>query len=674
MRDLARNVYYRQNMDHSHSPFQSRQSNPLNSSMISQSGGNPTSTKNQPFQQSQSPVSRKLLKDPNFHTFDFKNQQTSPLKKDKLSTLLQKKKSQQNDSPGQQINSKQLGQTQFNKYKRRNVSNNNNNKSNHSSVGRQEGQIQTSSNFTTQHDTNSSIQQKPQHKFENVRETSKGKVKSKKKFLNAYKSKENKMNPLDVQASKLNTNSSNADYTSSQPVLINIQTYGHNSTSDYQSNNRNVLIELAQNKQIVEWVTSMVNYHKQKSEEKKVIDLYLQCLYKVLFPEQKSDIKMAQILNDLLDQVGFSKYAFQSQFQQTLVFLKKVIVEIENIMNNEFDQVAEKILIKLQDVAKILNLNQVITHTLVQNTQQVIPHRKESSICSFPNNITVSEIEEPLMSTYPVSIDMNKYHQPTSSFQDYVDPKSLRISMHSTSQIYNLESHRNNSQERLDLMRQSNPVVERRQLINEPKSMEAKIGLFQEKFEQSKLVHDNHQQLHITSQQQYQQQQNLLQSSFNYPQQQIHDKYRSQSEGQKLIKHIEESLESISQYMKFSDSSQSLSNTMQNMNNQLSNQNSFTRSKLSLTQMLNQQSPIKETRDKSRDSQNNTGDRLVQSNGNRILDEQVQRLKHERLMYEDEKRNLQNQLDEAIVINTKLLEKVKRLEGQIRELLHNRSQ
>lgn len=38
-------------------------------------------------------------------------------------------------------------------------------------------------------------------------------------------------------------------------------------------------------------------------------------------------------------------------------------------------------------------------------------------------------------------------------------------------------------------------------------------------------------------------------------------------------------------------------------------------------------------------------------------------------MWEEERRNLQTQLEEAIVINTKLFEKVKRLEVQVRDLL-----
>jgi len=43
-----------------------------------------------------------------------------------------------------------------------------------------------------------------------------------------------------------------------------------------------------------------------------------------------------------------------------------------------------------------------------------MPHKKESSICSIPNNITVSEIEEPLSSTYPISIDLNMHNHAPS--------------------------------------------------------------------------------------------------------------------------------------------------------------------------------------------------------------------------------------------------------------------
>ena len=139
----------------------------------------------------------------------------------------------------------------------------------------------------------------------------------------------------------------------------------------------------------------------------------------------------------------------------------------------------------------------------------------------------------------------------------------------------------------------------------------------------------------------------------------VNEKYRSQSEGQKLIKHIEESLESISQYMRISDSSQSLQNTIQLQ--QLSNQNSFARTKVSISQLVNQCSPMRDQ--KSRDS--SLTEKFKASA--RQIDEINQQFRKEKAQWEEEKRSLQDQLEEAIQINSKLFEKVKRLEIAVRE-------
>ena len=178
----------------------------------------------------------------------------------------------------------------------------------------------------------------------------------------------------------------------------------------------------------------------------------------------------------------------------------------------------------------------------------------------------------------------------------------------------------------------------KRQLINEPKSMQAKLAQHQDNFEYPK---------------------NLLPPSKSDDMGHGNERYRSQSEGQKLIKHIEESLESISQYMKISDSSQSLQNTIQIQ--QLSNHNSFARSKVNMGQLINQCSPMKDQ--KSRDS--SLTEKFKASA--RQIDDLTFQFRREKLQWEEEKRSLQEQLDEAIQINSKLLDKVKRLEVAVRE-------
>ena len=59
-------------------------------------------------------------------------------------------------------------------------------------------------------------------------------------------------------------------------------------------------------------------------------------------------------------------------------------------------------------------------------------------------------------------------------------------------------------------------------------------------------------------------------------------------------------------------------------------------------------------------------ERLKGSN-NKILEEQINK---ERRQWEEERIGIESKLDEALVINSKLFEKVKRLEQQVRDLVH----
>jgi hypothetical protein len=58
------------------------------------------------------------------------------------------------------------------------------------------------------------------------------------------------------------------------------------------------LQQLAQNTSIVEWVNSVVAFHKKKTLEKTLLDLCLQCIYCVLFPE--TSVPLAVPLDELL--------------------------------------------------------------------------------------------------------------------------------------------------------------------------------------------------------------------------------------------------------------------------------------------------------------------------------------------------------------------------------------
>jgi hypothetical protein len=50
-----------------------------------------------------------------------------------------------------------------------------------------------------------------------------------------------------------------------------------------------------------------------------------------------------------------------------------------------------------------------------------------------------------------------------------------------------------------------------------------------------------------------------------------------------------------------------------------------------------------------------------------MLEEQINR---ERRQWEEEKVGIESKLDEALIINSKLFEKVKRLEQKVRDLVH----
>jgi hypothetical protein len=61
----------------------------------------------------------------------------------------------------------------------------------------------------------------------------------------------------------------------------------------------------------------------------------------------------------------------------------------------------------------------------------------------------------------------------------------------------------------------------------------------------------------------------------------------------------------------------------------------------------------------------------VKASTSKLIDEQGQNHERERLLWEQEKLNIENRLEEALMINTKLFEKVKRMESQIRDMLCN---
>ena len=61
----------------------------------------------------------------------------------------------------------------------------------------------------------------------------------------------------------------------------------------------------------------------------------------------------------------------------------------------------------------------------------------------------------------------------------------------------------------------------------------------------------------------------------------------------------------------------------------------------------------------------------VKASSSKLIDEQAQNHERERLLWEQEKLNIENRLEEALMINTKLFEKVKRMESQIRDMLCN---
>ena len=54
-----------------------------------------------------------------------------------------------------------------------------------------------------------------------------------------------------------------------------------------------------------------------------------------------------------------------------------------------------------------------------------------------------------------------------------------------------------------------------------------------------------------------------------------------------------------------------------------------------------------------------------------MIDEQAQNHERDRQIWEQERITIENRLEEALIINTKLFEKVKRMEIQIRDMLAN---
>ena len=125
------------------------------------------------------------------------------------------------------------------------------------------------------------------HNFQYTKEEVSKPLASKKKFLNAYKAKENKVIvPNQTEPSQIYQN------TESEPTefLANLK---------FQSSGSQILKELASNEKIVEWVSQIVSFHKYKNEEKRLLDLVLQGIYKVLFPQHEQVQSLMQIAQDL---------------------------------------------------------------------------------------------------------------------------------------------------------------------------------------------------------------------------------------------------------------------------------------------------------------------------------------------------------------------------------------
>lgn len=61
----------------------------------------------------------------------------------------------------------------------------------------------------------------------------------------------------------------------------------------------------------------------------------------------------------------------------------------------------------------------------------------------------------------------------------------------------------------------------------------------------------------------------------------------------------------------------------------------------------------------------------VKASTSKLIDDKAQNHERDRLLWEQEKLNIENRLEEALMINTKLFEKVKRMESQIRDMLCN---
>lgn len=57
-------------------------------------------------------------------------------------------------------------------------------------------------------------------------------------------------------------------------------------------------MQMAKNKNIVDWVNHMVNFHRIRTEEKNLLDIVLKCIYGMLFPAQGEGL-LLKLLNDL---------------------------------------------------------------------------------------------------------------------------------------------------------------------------------------------------------------------------------------------------------------------------------------------------------------------------------------------------------------------------------------
>ena len=180
------------------------------------------------------------------------------------------------------------------------------------------------------------------HNFQNTREEHSKPMGSKKKFLNAYKAKENKVvMPQKVETRQIDQNSGNEQ---TQQM----------STLRLQSNGSEILRELASNEKIVDWVSQIVSFHKYKNEEKRLLDLVLQGIYKVLFPQHESVHSLMQIAQDLEMLVLSCEHLLPASCKGPILsHLTSLKYDISFINQHHQVTQAELILVKLSQIVQM---------------------------------------------------------------------------------------------------------------------------------------------------------------------------------------------------------------------------------------------------------------------------------------------------------------------------------